>query len=120
MTDHEYRIKLEQKPEELRQSLRRRDRIAVERTAEDLDQTLLAAERESATHEMERTSRLLRQIDVAIARLRAGKHGLCVKCERDIPEKRLKAVPWALYCVECQETVDRLHARMDVLRKPAA
>ena len=34
--------------------------------------------------------------------------------------ERLQAVPWAVYCVDCQDLVDRLRARMDALRRPAA
>ena len=120
MHDDGYRIELEHKAEDLKQSLRRRGQIAAERVPEELEETLLAAERESATHDLERTYRLLRQVEVALARFRSGKYGSCLKCEREIPEKRLNAIPWAVYCVECQEEVDRLHARIDAFRRPAA
>ena len=109
-----YRIVLEHKAEDLRWGLRRRGAIAVERVAETLEGTLLAAERESATRELERTSGLLHQVEDALERLRTGKYGSCLKCELAIPEKRLSAVPWAMYCVDCQELVDRLHAQVNV------
>ena len=115
-----YRIELEHKAEDLRQSLRRRGKIAAERAPEKLEETLLAAERESETHDLERTYRLLRQVEVALARFQTGKYGSCLKCQREIPEKRLKAVPWAVYCVECQEEVDCLQARLNARRRPAA
>jgi DnaK suppressor protein len=107
MHDDKYRIELEHKAEDLRESLRHRGKI-------------LAAQRESATHDVERTYRLLRQVEVALARFQNGKYGSCLKCEREIREKRLKAVPWAVYCIECQEEVDCLRARMNALRRPAA
>lgn len=115
-----YRTQLERKAEELRLNLRQRGRIAVERAADDLDETLLAAERESATSDLERATRLLRQIEAALGRMRNGAYGVCLKCERRITEKRLQAIPWALYCVECQEDVDHLHARADAIRGRAA
>ena len=114
------RAQLEHKTEELKQSLRQRGRIEVERAADDMDATLLAVERESATGELERASRLLRQIEAALVRIRNGEYGVCLKCERQVSEKRLQAIPWALYCVECQESVDGLHARVDAFRARAA
>ncbi len=115
-----YLIELEQKAEELRQILRRRGHLVSERASEELEETLLVAEREAAAHELERTYRLLRQVEAALDRLRTGEYGPCLKCELAIPEKRLRAVPWAMYCVDCQEMVDRLHERVSALRMPAA
>lgn len=47
----------------------------------------------------------LRMIDEALDRMKSGDYGSCLACEEPIPAKRLNAVPWARYCVECQETV---------------
>jgi len=49
----------------------------------------------------------LRLVDEALERLEAGDFGLCLECENPIPEKRLRAIPWARYCVPCQEKVAR-------------
>lgn len=46
---------------------------------------------------------LLRQVDEALDRLEAGDYGICLQCEEEIPAKRLNALPWARYCVPCQE-----------------
>ena len=48
----------------------------------------------------------LRLIEQALDRLASGDYGHCLACEREIPAKRLKAVPWARYCVACQEEMD--------------
>lgn len=45
----------------------------------------------------------LRMVEEALDRIAAGDYGLCLGCDRPIPEKRLRVVPWARYCVECQE-----------------
>lgn len=45
----------------------------------------------------------LRQVEEALDRLDSGEYGLCQSCEDPIPDKRLRAVPWAKYCVRCQE-----------------
>src|SRR5882724_12928728 len=85
-----YGIELAQKAEELRQIVHRRGYIVAERAPEDLEETLLLAEREAAAHELERTYRLLRQVEAALTRIRSGEYGSCLKCELAIPEKRLR------------------------------
>jgi DnaK suppressor protein len=47
----------------------------------------------------------LRLVEEALDRLQSGDFGICLACEKPIPLKRLQAVPWARYCVPCQETV---------------
>lgn len=47
----------------------------------------------------------LRMIDEALDRLDSGDYGLCLSCDEAIPGKRLIALPWAKYCVPCQEQV---------------
>lgn len=43
------------------------------------------------------------RIDEAISRLDKGSYGLCIHCERPISVPRLQAVPWARFCIGCQE-----------------
>jgi len=45
----------------------------------------------------------LRLVNEAIDRLDLGDYGTCLRCEEPIPPKRLHALPWARYCVPCQE-----------------
>ena len=47
----------------------------------------------------------LRMIEEALDRLNSGDYGICLACEEPIPAKRLKALPWARYCVACQESI---------------
>jgi DnaK suppressor protein len=44
-------------------------------------------------------------VEEALDRIRAGEFGVCLACGDPIPEKRLRALPWARYCVPCQERV---------------
>ena len=46
----------------------------------------------------------LRLVNQALDRLESGDYGVCLSCEEPIPAKRLRALPWARYCVPCQET----------------
>ncbi|HKB70268.1 MAG TPA: TraR/DksA family transcriptional regulator [Thermoanaerobaculia bacterium] len=50
---------------------------------------------------------LLQQIDQALVRVEEGGYGLCTNCRNPIPEKRLEAVPWTPYCVDCMELSEK-------------
>jgi DnaK suppressor protein len=49
--------------------------------------------------------KLLREISGALHRIETGQYGACMHCEEAISPKRLDAVPWARYCVTCQEQI---------------
>jgi DnaK suppressor protein len=46
---------------------------------------------------------LLREIEAALTRIEHDEYGTCPECDEPISMKRLHAVPWAHYCVPCQE-----------------
>jgi DnaK suppressor protein len=52
----------------------------------------------------------LRLVDEALDRINSGDYGICQSCEEPIAAKRLHALPWARYCITCQETAG---AQMD-------
>ena len=52
-------------------------------------------------------SQLLREVDHALGRCSRGTYGACEGCHEDISSNRLKAVPWARYCLTCQELRSR-------------
>jgi DnaK suppressor protein len=98
---------LERKQAELVGGLRRRDGIAIEKSADQMDEIQYASERELALRNVDRDSTLLRQVKAALLRIQADNFGICLDCEETISPKRLTAVPWATRCVQCQETADR-------------
>ena len=49
--------------------------------------------------------KLLREISDALRRIDGETYGICMECEEPISSKRLDAVPWARYCVACQERI---------------
>jgi DnaK suppressor protein len=49
--------------------------------------------------------KLLREISDALVRIDQGTYGVCLECEEPISAKRLEALPWARYCVSCQEQI---------------
>jgi DnaK suppressor protein len=102
-----YKATLEAKKAEIAASLRNRDEIAIEKTADAIDEVQLAGERELAIRNLDRESILLRNVRAALARIADGSFGTCLHCEEDISPKRLNAVPWAPFCIRCQEAADR-------------
>ena len=59
---------------------------------------------------MEMKSETLSQIDEAVRRLERGDYGTCAHCGREIAEARLKALPFATLCLECQENEEEASA----------
>jgi DnaK suppressor protein len=104
---------LETKQAELSGSLRNRDEIVIEKAPDALDEVQLAGERELAIRNLDRDSTMLRQIRRALARIEDGTFGTCLHCEEEISLKRMNAVPWAAYCIKCQEQVDRHEIETD-------
>jgi len=99
---------LEARRNELAHVLRNREAIAIEKSPDALDEVQHAAERELAIRNLDRESSLLRQVKLALTRIDDGTFGACLHCEEDINPKRLNAVPWAPYCIQCQEIADRV------------
>lgn len=51
--------------------------------------------------------KILLEIDDALQRLDNGDFGSCANCNTEITKARLRALPWAKYCINCQEQVER-------------
>ena len=49
--------------------------------------------------------KLLREVSDALHRVDHDHYGICLECDEPISAKRLEAVPWARYCVTCQERI---------------
>jgi RNA polymerase-binding protein DksA len=98
---------LERKEAELARILGRRDGIAIERSADQMDEIQYASERDLAIGNVDREYSLLRDVKAALQRIHSGSFGTCIECELPISPKRQAALPWALRCIDCQETADR-------------
>lgn len=55
----------------------------------------------------EKDIKRMQSIESALARIEQGKYGKCIKCGKKIPEDRLRAIPYALMCIECQSLAER-------------
>ncbi len=48
----------------------------------------------------------MRQLEQTLARLEAGAYGICEMCEQPIAKPRLAALPYAVRCVSCEESLE--------------
>jgi DnaK suppressor protein len=46
-------------------------------------------------------------IEEALIRVRDESYGVCTNCGTTIGEKRLQAVPWTAFCIDCQELQEK-------------
>ena len=98
---------LEDAHREIAKSLGLRDQVCIEQVADAMDQVQAAAARDLAISNLDRSVRWLREIEDALRRLDIGEYGTCANCEEEIGPKRLRAVPWARFCLKCQEIADQ-------------
>lgn len=103
----QWRQKLEEKSQELRTQMRSPVANPVLQVHLDPYDTADWAEKSHEEwiflHKNSFDMDLLREIADALERLREGTYGTCPDCGMPISRKRLEAIPWARYCVSCQE-----------------
>ncbi len=52
------------------------------------------------------------RIDAALARLAADTYGRCAECDKEIADGRLRALPFAVRCRDCEERREQDDARL--------
>jgi DnaK suppressor protein len=107
MNTHEIKAVLHAKRDALsaaRQSAR--DEIAIEKHSEEMDDIQQSATRSLALNALTRHWEMAGLISEALERIERSTFGICAECEEEISEKRLRALPWAKYCIHCQELRD--------------
>ncbi|MBR4508874.1 MAG: TraR/DksA family transcriptional regulator [Elusimicrobiaceae bacterium] len=50
----------------------------------------------------------LDQIESALRRISKGIYGICESCRQPIPKKRILAIPFARYCINCQSSNEKI------------
>ena len=64
-------------------------------------------DRELSMNMISSEQEVLYQIDDALKRFDDGSYGICQQCNQTISLSRLKAVPQALFCIDCQRVKER-------------
>ncbi|MEN6532146.1 MAG: TraR/DksA family transcriptional regulator [Bryobacteraceae bacterium] len=91
---------------ELQSRISNREPIQVERHADPLDDVYQYIQRELTAGELSRETELLRRVEAAIERCERGFYGICIDCGQRIKRARLKALPWAERCRECEQQME--------------
>ena len=102
-----FREVLRAKETELSTNSRGWEGIAIERSADVLEEAQYKSARELAIAGLNREASVRRGVALALARIQDGSFGTCVHCSNDISRRRLDSVPWTPFCIRCQEAADR-------------
>jgi DnaK suppressor protein len=106
-----FKKRLEERQLALRKTVSRTEedgRIADQDTAQDIaDRAASSYTKEFLFSQSNNDRQLLAMVETALLRIREGEFGECVSCGNEINAKRLEAVPWTRYCIECQEKLEK-------------
>ena len=106
-----FKKRLEERQQTLRKAVSRTEedgRIADQDTAQDIaDRAASSYTKEFLFSQSNNDRQLLQMVETALLRIREGAFGECVSCGNEINAKRLEAVPWTRYCIECQEKLEK-------------
>jgi len=104
----EFEKKLLEMKEEISLSLSSTNKIETEKDiGDEIDDVTHTMEKEITFDLSANEKNMLKEIDIALAKIEKGTYGICELCGREIGEKRLKHIPYARYCIECQKKQDR-------------
>jgi DnaK suppressor protein len=83
-------------------------RLTEDEGTQDLADKASSAYTKEFLYSLSNTDReILQKVDEALQRVDRVGFGQCVECGAEINRKRLEAVPWARYCISCQEKVEK-------------
>jgi DnaK suppressor protein len=86
----------------VKELMREQARNGGQPPADEMDVARSLSEVETHAALFDRAQERLGAIDAAIARLGAGVYGTCARCGDEIPLARLQVIPFAQFCVDCQ------------------
>jgi DnaK suppressor protein len=102
-----FREVLRAKQAELSHNSHGLESIAVERSADMIEEAQYKSARELAMAGLNRESAIRRSVAMALLRIQDGAFGICTHCGIEVRRRRLEAVPWSPLCIRCQEAADR-------------
>lgn len=76
-------------------------------TPDAVEFAIKAAEQDLTAATAELRARMLKEIESALQRVANGTYGECEACGEEISASRLKAIPWARFCLPCQEQLSK-------------
>lgn len=101
-----FKAMLESRIEALWDRVQNRNAIAIENTADTMDEVRLAEERDLAIQILGRDFAEIRLVEAALARIKEGAYGYCLRYDEPIRANRLCIMPHATFCITCQEAAE--------------
>jgi DnaK suppressor protein len=102
--------RLRQQQQQLENSMQTAVKQGRQAVAEDTldvaDQAVFSYQKEMIFSQGTEGHSQLSLVRLALERLHEGTFGDCLHCGKPIGEKRLEALPWTPYCIDCQEKVE--------------
>jgi len=102
--------------EQLERRLRGDDPLAMGTRGDEGEVAARALTAEVESDAMDRRVRMVKQVDLALRRLAEGAYGFCADCGEEIGVERLRSLPFALRCRDCQEAWEAAEGRSTGVR----
>lgn len=80
----------------------------IDTALDDGDWSIVDLSQDISLKQLSTHRETLLRIDEALRKLGEGTYGRCEDCEEEISEERLKVLPFAIYCIDCQEKREQL------------
>ena len=97
-----------EKRETLLRSMRKNQNLdAIQEVGDEADQAGQSIEKDILFEVSDNERTTLDQIEGALRKMDKGTYGLCESCQKPIAKPRIKALPFARYCISCQNSAER-------------
>jgi len=93
----------------IRELRRDEEQDAETEPADQMDLARATQDLETYAGLVGRAEEKLRYLDEALTRLEQGRYGSCLGCRSPIPIDRLRVLPFATYCIDCQQKRSLAH-----------
>lgn len=107
LIDHRKRIIKEAK-EEIAKFIKGETKQLVDTAVDDGDWSLVDLSEDINLRKLSTHKETLNKIDEALRKLNEGTYGICEDCGAEISSERLKVIPFAVHCIDCKESRERM------------
>jgi DnaK suppressor protein len=107
---------IKESKKEIKKQVSGENRQFVETVLDDGDLAVVDVSEDINLKQLTAHRHMLVKIDAALTKLREGSYGVCEECGCEIEEGRLRVLPFAICCRDCQETreeMDKLDIQHD-------
>ncbi|HHW19771.1 MAG TPA: TraR/DksA C4-type zinc finger protein [Thermodesulfovibrio thiophilus] len=99
---------LQEAKEEMKKFQTGEKRQIAEAVMDDADLSAIDISEDISLKKLSTHRDILKKIEEALQKLEDNTYGICEMCGDEIPEERLKILPFAIYCRDCQEKIEMI------------